>query len=195
MTPSSVVARFPVGLEPGAASGEQLDALLARRPSGTVTRVGAFGFAYGREPDVFAAVATGAALGTGILLTEFTVYAPHFTIVGRVLAVLAFLTALLLFARFLRNAWTRVEIDAKDGALVQRTTLLGRTRAEARVDAEAIVAVLVLAAEGQPRRVVLAGPRHEQLGDVYRLRALDPESLAPWLAELTALVAARASAR
>ena len=58
-----------------------------------------------------------------------------------------------------------------------------------------IVAVLVLQPEGEAARVVLGGPRHAVLGEVFRARHLDPVRLAPWMAEMIALAARRASLR
>jgi hypothetical protein len=63
------------------------------------------------------------------------------------------------------------------------------------VDSDSVVNVMVLGEEDKRRaRVVLGGPRHELIAELYELRALDPDRLAPFLAEMVSLVARHASA-
>ena len=186
--------RFAVDLrdDPEALDG-RLSRLLRLLPTGTAARVEPFGFVFRREPDAFSAIAAGPMLGTAILLAEYTRRSPFLSRVGLVLS-LGFLSAgLWLLWRFVRNAFTRFEVRAEGHEVVLRS-LLGRFDAgTARHDSEQITAVVVVQAEGQTPRVMLGGPRHSLLGEVFRARHLDPERLAAWIAEGTALVACRAS--
>ena len=183
-------SRFPVDV---ARAGEALDDELARvsgtRPSGASYKLAPFGFAYRREPDVFAAVGIGASLGMTILLVEFAWSVTYFTIVARVLAFSFFCVAASLATRFLVNYGTRVELTSAPGELVVKRTLFGRTLRERRFPTSQIIEIRVDRSDGT--RVVLAGPRHEILGEIYRLRTLDPEPLASWMAEMCAIVARR----
>lgn len=189
---SAQPSRFPVDVTRDASS---LDAEIARvalhRPSGASYALPPFGFAYRREPDVFAGVGIGAALGMCLLLIEFAWSVPYFTIVARVLAAVFFVLTLALAGRFLVNFGARLEVVAAPGELVIRRTLFGRTRKERRFPVAQIIEIRVAKGDGTPR-VVLAGPRHEVLGELYRLQLLDPEALAGWMAEMCAIVARRA---
>jgi hypothetical protein len=175
--------------------GESLDAELERlerhRPSGASSRVRPFGFSYRREPDVFAAVGIGAALGMGILLVEFSLTVAYYSVVARVVSALSFLTAAWLVARFVRNFGARTIVAAESGELVVRDTVFGHERLARRFPASTVIDVRVVKDDGTSR-VVLGGPRHEILGEVYRLKTLDPETLAEWFARMTAIVARRA---
>jgi hypothetical protein len=194
MTSPPVRTRFPVDLstDPGELD-RQLEHLLLFLPSGLVTRLEPFGFSFRREPDAFAVIAIGTSLGMGILLAEFSSQVRYFSYVGVSLSVFFFLAAVALSWRVLRNRLHRLEFAA-DGATLVRREMLGsrQVRAE-RFEAEQIIEVLVLVPEGEEPRVVLGGPRHATLGEIFRPRALDPERLAPWMAEMIALVARRAS--
>lgn len=186
--------RFPVDLrdEP-----DELKARLERHirmlPTGNAERTEPFGFVFHREPDAFSAIAAGPMLGTALLLAEYTRRSPFLSRVGLLLS-LAFLSAGLWFLwRFVRNAMTRFEVLAEGHEVVIRTSL-GRFFSRAsRHDAEGITAVVVVQPEGEPNRVMLGGPRHTLVAEVFRVRRLDPDRLAPWMAESTALVARRAS--
>ena len=185
-------SRFPVDVVRDA---EPLDAELARlerhRPSGASSLVSPFGFSYRREPDVFAAVGIGAAFGMGILLIEFSLTVAYYSVVARVIAGASFVTAAWLIARFVRNFGARTVISADGDELVVRHTVFGRELGVRRFSAGTVIDVRVVKDQGASR-VVLGGPRHEVLGEVYRLRALDPETLAEWFARMTVVVARRA---
>jgi hypothetical protein len=186
--------RFPVDLrdDPGALES-RLTQHLALLPTGTATRAEPFGLVFRREPDAFSAIAAGPMLGTALLLAEYTRKTPFLSRIGVALA-LGFLGLGLWFLwRFVRNALARFEVVAEGHEVVLRTSMGRFVVEEARHDAEGITAVVVLQPEGEAPRVMLGGPRHALLGEVFRVRALDPERLAPWMAEGTALVACRAS--
>jgi hypothetical protein len=193
--PRAVRHRFAVDIERDEeALRTRLSKLSPLRPSGSVRLVAPFGFAYRREPDVFAAVATGASLGMGLLLSEISARAPAFTYVGRTLSVVFLLAGAALLSRFVANALGTFEVTAQGSDLVERSTLAGRTLRLRRFAASTIVSVLVVARDGDNLGVVLGGPRHEVLAELYRLKTLDPDALAAWLAEMIAVVARRASA-
>ena len=188
-------SRFPVEIEREASAVEaELARVSVARPSGASYALRPFGFAYRREPDVFAAVGIGAALGMTLLLVEFAWTVVYFTVVARVLAAFFFFVAVSLATRFLANYGARIEITSLAGELVVKQTIFGRTRRERRYPTSQIVEVRVERGDGNAR-VVLAGPRHEVLGELYRLRALDPEALASWMAEMCAIVARRGTLR
>ncbi len=194
--------RFPVEIERDAAAlTAPLRAHGAAAPSGAVEPVEPWGFAFRREPDVFAAVGTGSTLGLGLLLTELTLRrpsamrAPSLVLVAIVLAALGYLVAGLLASRFLLNALSSFVVRAVDGRVVCATRLLGRERPSSSLRAEELVSVDVVRDDEGRLRVVARGPRHEVKATIYTLRALDPEALAAWLAEGVALVARAAGAR
>ncbi|MCU0657106.1 MAG: hypothetical protein MUF64_18160 [Polyangiaceae bacterium] len=186
--------RFPVDLRDTA---EELDArlnrLLRMLPTGSAERSDSFGFVFRREPDAFSAIAAGPMLGTALLLAEYTRHSAFLSRVGLVLSLGFFGVGVWLLWRFARNAMARFEVIVQGHEVVWRTRL-GRFEVESsRQDSEQIVAVLVVQQEGAPPRVMLGGPRHAQIAEVFRSRHLDPERLAAWIAEGTALVACRAS--
>lgn len=172
----------------------------AAAPSGSVETAAPFGFAFRREPDVFAAVGTGPTLGMGILLTEMSLRrpaamrTPGLALAAIVIATLSYAAAALLFSRFLLNALSAFVVRAVDGRLVCATRVLGRERSVRSFSPDEIVSVDVVRSEAGRLEVVVRGPRHEVLASIYRLRALDPEALAAWLAEGVALVARNAGA-
>ncbi len=177
-------------------------ALLAhaeRAPSGSAARVSPLGLAFSREPDVFAAVGAGATLGLGILLSELCVRrpaalrAPELGLVAVVVAGLSFVVAGLLIARLGLNSLSAFVASSEGGEVVCATRALGRDRRRRRFDARRIVSVDVVRRD-ERLEVVLRGPRHEVIARVFRLRALDPDALAAWLAEGVALVARDAGA-
>ncbi len=186
--------RFPVDLDADpAALDERIDRMLRVLPTGSADRADLFGFSFRREPDALSAIAVGPMLGTAILLAEYSRRLPFLSLVGPGLSTIFFGIALWLAWRFIRNALARVEILADGDELVVRSRLGQRTTETRRFDARQIVAVLVVQAEGEAPRVLLGGPRHAVVGEVFRTRHLDPERLAPWMAEMIALVARRAS--
>lgn len=194
MTPLPTRTRFTVDLstDPGELD-RQLEHLLLFLPSGAVTRLAPFGFSFRREPDAFAVIAIGTTLGMSILTAEFSLNVPYFSHVGVTLSALFFLTSLALCWRVVRNRLHRLEFAADGTALLLREMLGQRLVRSQRFEAEQIVEVLVLVKEGEEPQVVLGGPRHTILGEIFRPRTLDPERLAPWMAEMVALVARRAS--
>ena len=192
----TVKHRFPVDMTGDEVELERRMATLLRvLPSGSAWRSGAFGFTFRREPDVFAAISTGASLGMAILLAESTWRARYVSYVVASLSALFFVTAAVQITRFASNALRRVEVSAAGGEIIQSITSAWRVKQAMRVHADKVVAVLVVQDEGRPARVVLGGPRHAVLAEVYRTRMLDPDRMAPWMAEMVALVARRASSR
>ena len=192
--PESIAHRVNVDVENDAAGLVlRLKSLATRAPSGGVDVVHPFGFAYRREPDVFAAIGIGTALGFGLLLLVYTIHAPT-TIIGRAGSATSFLVALLLVARFLRNHVARWEVVVDGDVVESRMRIGSRIKRTLRTPADEIVSVLVLRDDGVPR-IALGGPRHRIVAELFELNALDPETLGPYLADLVATVAKRASCR
>lgn len=195
-TPSDPPARhrFAVDLRSEPAELEaRLDRLLSLQPTGQCDRTTPFGFSFRREPDAFSAIAAGPALGTALLLAEYSRHARYTSYVARSLSVVCFVTGVWLLWRVIRNALSRVEFVAEGDEVVHRTRLGRRATETRRYDASQIIEVRVVRDEGTTARVLLGGPRHSVLGEVFTVRTLDPERLGPWMAEMVALVARRAS--
>jgi hypothetical protein len=189
----SVAARFAVDVNWDAPELQRrLEHALLFLPSGSVVTAPPFGFSFRREPDAFAAIATGMAFGMGIMLAEFSWRIPYFSYVGVVLSATFFATSAYLLGRFLRNALQSVEVVAERDEVVLRVCLARRPWRTVRVHADRIVNVVVLHGNGPPR-VVLGGPRHQLLDEIYATRSLDPDTLAVWMAEAVSLVARHAS--
>lgn len=193
-SPADVRRRFPVDLDADPAFlDERMAALLRVLPTGHAERLAGFGFSFRRETDAFSAIAAGPTLGTALLLLEYSRVVPFLSYVALTLAAAFVAAALWLLGRFARNALARTEICSEGAALVLRSFLGRRATSTRRYDARDIVAVLVQQTDGQDARVLLGGPRHALIAEVFRTRPLDPERLAPWMAEMLALVARHAS--
>lgn len=149
---------------------------------------------------MFAAVGAGPTLGMGLLLTELSLRrpaamrTPGLALAALVIAALSYVAAGLLLARFSLNALSAFVVRAVDGRLVCATRVLGRDRAARSFSPDEIVSVDVVRAVDGRLEVVVRGPRHEVKASIFKLRALDPEALAAWLAEGVALVARAAGA-
>lgn len=193
-TAVAVLCRFPVDMsvDEGAIDA-RVERLLDVLPTGSAARLSPFGFSFRREVDAFSAIAVGPMLGTGILVVEYSRKVAFLSYMGLILAAVFFSLALYLAGRFLKNHLARVEVVAEGPEIVRRSWLGRRLVEERRFDASQVVVVQVLQPPGEPQRVVLGGPRHALLGEVFRVRLLDPERLGPWMAEMVALVARRAS--
>ena len=113
---------------------------------------------------------------------------------ARGLSLLFFGLGVWLLWRVVRNALARTEFLAEGASLVLCSRLGRRALSTVRYDASQIVEVRVITDdETTTARVVLGGPRHAVLGEVFAVRPLDPDRLGPWMAEMVALVARRAS--
>jgi len=187
-------SRFPVDLrdDPGALDA-RLDRHLRMLPTGTADRIEPFGIVFRREPDAFSAIAAGPMIGTALLLAEYTRSSPFLSRVGVVLVVGFLGLGAWFLWRFIRNAVARFEILAEGHEVVVRSSVGRFVVASVRHDSEQITGVVVVEEEGDVPRVMLGGPRHALVGEVFRSRRLDPERLPAWMAEVTALVARRAS--
>lgn len=186
--------RFAVDVERGRDYAPRLGAMAEHPPAGHVRLTAGFGFSFQREIDVFGAVAIGTSLGMGILLTVMATRMQRLSYVVPGLAGVAFLLCLLLVVRFVVSRGTSLDVCAEGDRLRVFRCLFGRRTALLDVPSDAVVAVEVRKVDGDTTAITLGGPRHELLGEVYRLRLLDPESLGPYLAEMTAIVARYASA-
>ncbi|MCS6899284.1 MAG: hypothetical protein RMJ98_06245 [Myxococcales bacterium] len=186
--------RFPVDLRD---DPEALEAHLERHlrllPTGSARRVFPFGIAFRREPDAFSAIAAGPMLGTALLLAEYTRRTPFFSRVGLTLSLLFLALSCWFLWRFFHNALARFEVLAEGHEVVLRSRVGRFVTETSRHDAEGITAVVVIQPEGETPRVMLGGPRHALVGEVFRARPLDPDRLAAWMAEGAALVARWAS--
>lgn len=171
----------------------ELARLCAKKPSGRAELTQPFGFSFRREPLVLHFVATGFALGMALLLTELSIRVHRISPVTGALAGFSLLAAFVSMGTFVWSFWRRDEVRVEGDRVVCRSLVGSRVRNATAIEADRIVAVLVVGAEGARPRVVLAGPRHAILAEVFAMRALDPESLAPWLAEMVAVVARRAT--
>ncbi len=186
--------KFPVDVEPApAALREALDRVRQLRPCGSITLVAPFGFRFRRDPDAFAFVATGTLLGMSLMLLEFAARVPRIALAVLPLSGVFGLAAVISLLLFLSNQLLSFEIRAADATLVVERRLAGFVFSRRVTPVESIVGIWVLEDLGSPR-VVVAGPRHQLLGELFRARRLDPESLAPWIAEMVAFVARFASA-
>lgn len=193
---SPIQQRFAVDLSADASDLDaRLERLLLLLPTGSAGKLTPFGFWFRREPDAFSAIAAGPVLGTALLLAEYSRRVPFLSYVGLGLSALFLSLAGWLLWRFARNALARFEVEASGSDLVLRERLGRREVSVLRHDTAQIVSVLVMQGEGEAARVVLGGPRHAVVGEVFRARHLDPERLAPWMAEMIALAAQRASLR
>jgi hypothetical protein len=173
----------------------ELDELAQRQPSGYVARAEPFGFVYRPEPEMFYFVAIGSSLGMGIMLAEFAHRLPPLAVALWGLALAFWALCASAITLFVRSLLTRTEIVAEGGALEVRHRLGRRVTRRRRYPADEVVAVLVVRPENGPERVLLAGPRHRVLAELYRAKVLDPASFPRWYAEMVALVARHASAR
>jgi hypothetical protein len=183
------VERYPERLD-----GE-LDRLSRNQPSGYVARAAPFGFVFRPEPEMFYFVAIGSSLGMGIMLAEFAHRLPPVAALLWVGAGLFWALCAAAIGLFVRGLLARTEIVAEGGALEVRTRLGRHLLRRHRYPADQVVAVLVVRPEGGPERVLLAGPRHRVLAELYRAKVLDPATFPRWYAEMIALVARRASAK
>lgn len=191
-----VVHRAPVEVErdPARLEGE-LDRLASSQPSGYVARAAPFGFVFRPEPEMFYFVAIGSSLGMGIMLAEFAHRLPPVALPLWVGAGLFWALCAAAIGLFVRGLLARTEIVAENGALEVRTRLGRRVLRRRRYPADQVVAVLVVRPEDGPERVLLAGPRHRVLAELYRAKVLDPAAFPRWYAEMVALVARHASAK
>lgn len=198
MTPVTpfVVHRASVEVErdPAKLEGE-LDELSRHQPSGYVTRAAPFGFVFRPEPEMFYVVAIGSSLGMGIMLAEFAHRLPPVSTPLWALALSFWALCAFVITLFVRSLLTRTEFVAEDGVLEVRHRLGRRVTRRRRYPADEVVAVLVVRPEKGPERILLAGPRHRVLAELYRAKVLDPASFPRWYAEMIALVARHASAR
>lgn len=171
-----------------------LDELARHRPAGYVARAAPFGFVFRPEPEMFYFVAIGASLGMGIMLAEFAhrLRPIALPLWGGALLFWALCAAAVVL--FLRSLLARTEVVAEAGALEVRARLGPRVVRRRRYPADQVIAVLVVRPAGGAARVLLAGPRHHVLAELYRAKVLDPDAFPRWYAEMVALVARRASA-
>ncbi len=185
-----ILRRFPVGAG-GLGDGERarLEELAARPPAGDLHLISGLGFALRREADVFSAVAFGMSTGLGMLAAVLSARGEPGSVVLPGLAGLMFVASLMLAARVVLSRVTRLHVRADRGRLCVSRTVFGRARRLLEVPTDDIVTVEVRKTEEEHVIVSLRGPRHERLGEILRLGLLDPESLGPYVAELTALVA------
>ncbi|MCU0681520.1 MAG: hypothetical protein MUF34_04545 [Polyangiaceae bacterium] len=187
-------AAVEVERDPERLDGE-LDRLSRNQPSGYVARAAPFGFVFRPEPEMFYFVAIGSSLGMGIMLAEFAHRLPPVAALLWVGAGLFWAFCAAAIGLFVRGLLARTEIVAEGGALEVRTRLGRHLLRRHRYPADQVVAVLVVRPEGGPERVLLAGPRHRVLAELYRAKVLDPATFPRWYAEMIALVARRASAK
>lgn len=188
-----VKARFAVDVNWDEVELERrLRGTLAFLPTGSAKRCEPFGFSFRREPDAFAAIAMGMTFGMAVLLIEFSMRVRYFSYVAVTLSVVFFILSAALLVRVSLNALLDIEVVADRDELLVRKRLARRVVHTRRVHADRIVSVVVLSQDGPPK-VMLGGPRHELLGLIYATRPLDPDVFAPWMAEMVALVARRAS--
>ncbi len=192
--PLAIVHRAPVEVErdPERLEGA-LDELARRQPSGYVARAAPFGFVFRPEPEMFYFVAIGSSLGMGIMLAEFAQRLPPVSLAFWACAWLFWGLCAAALGLFVRSLLTCTEIVAEGDALEVRNRLGRRVTRRRRYPADEVVAVLVVRPPDGPERVVLAGPRHRVLAEIYRAKLLDPASFPRWYAEMIALVARRAS--
>ncbi|HEU4404001.1 MAG TPA: hypothetical protein VFS43_01710 [Polyangiaceae bacterium] len=198
MTPAAplVVHRAPVEVERDPAKLEsELDELSQRQPAGYVVRAAPFGFVFRPEPEMFYFVAIGSSLGMGIMLAEFAHRLPPISAALWALALAFWALCAAVLGLFVRSVLTRTEIVAEGGVIEVRNRLGRRVTRRRRYPANEVVAVLVVRPENGPERVLLAGPRHRVLAELYRAKVLDPASFPRWYADMVALVARHASAR
>lgn len=187
-------AAVEVERDPERLDGE-LDRLARNQPSGYVARAAPFGFVFRPEPEMFYFVAIGSSLGMGIMLAEFAHRLPPVAALLWVGAGLFWALCVAALGLFVRGLLARTEIVAEGGALEVRTRLGRHLVRRRRYPADQVVAVLVVRPEGGPERVLLAGPRHRVIAELYRAKVLDPATFPRWYAEMIALVARHASAR
>jgi hypothetical protein len=168
--------------------------LSQRQPTGYVTPALPFGFVFRPEPEMFYLVAIGSSLGMGIMLAEFAHRLPPLALPLWALAALFWALCASAIALFVRSLLARTEIVAEGGVLEVRRRLGRRVTRRYRYPADQIVAVLVVRPADGPERVLLAGPRHQVLAELYRAKLLDPASFPKWYAEMVAFVARHATA-
>jgi len=173
---------------------QKLQQRAKQRPTGSVAlSTEPFGFSYKADPHIFSFVAIGTSAGMAVLLLEFASHAPYVSYVALSLALLFVAIALFSTHRFLRSVCQRIELVALGSALEYRVWWGTRRSRTQRFSADEIVAVSVVPV-GRRFRVVLMGPRHRMLGEMYHGRLLDPDSAAPWFADMIGLVAQQACA-
>jgi hypothetical protein len=188
--------RVNVDVEPNPEHlSDVLEQLALRKPVGRVTILKPFGFAFRGEPEILIFVGTGFSLGMVMLLMEVALRAPMVSHVAQILTVFFFFLTVFLLLRFLIGLNTQFEVWSEGDSLLFGYRRLGFALRSKKVEANAIVGVCVWRADGMGTKIVLAGPRHQTLAEVFRLGALEPETVANWLTDMIAVVAKRASAR
>lgn len=188
------IQHFPVDLRDNADTlMAQLQRQLTKIPSGKVEKIEPFGFAFHREPDLLSIIAAGPMLGMALRMAEYSRVSAFSSRVGIAFTVSFAIVGLWLLWRFTSNAVTRFEVLAEGQSVVLRRSFGRFFSKEIRYDSEKITTVDIVRTDGDTPRVLLGGPRHTTVGEVFCGRYLDPDTLTLWMAESTAIIARRAS--